>query len=53
MTKRDGLTIEHEIPYVRETAARSLATALVSLPDSFDEYIQKLMNLYEEKVITL
>src|SRR5579871_6714233 len=47
------LMTEHEIPYVREAAAKSLATALPALPDLYDEYIQKLINLYEDKVNSL
>jgi hypothetical protein len=47
------LTIEHETPYVRETAAKALATALPALPDHFTDYLDKLMQLYEEKVSSL
>src|SRR6202035_5892332 len=40
------LTTEHEAPYVRETAAKALATALPALPDHFTDYLDKLMQLY-------
>lgn len=44
------LNVEHETLYVRETAAKALASALTTLPELYDEYIQKLTNLYEERV---
>jgi hypothetical protein len=46
----DSAYLEHDSPYVRETAGKALATALPILPHLFREYIQKLIALYEEKV---
>jgi len=45
------LTAEHHTPYVREAAAKALATALPSKPDLFDVYLNKFMELYHEKVL--
>jgi hypothetical protein len=42
--------IEHETPYVRNTAAKALATALPAQSNLFKEYILKLICLYQEKV---
>jgi hypothetical protein len=42
---------EHETPYVRETAAKAMATALPRQPGHFEEYLLKLIELYEEKVL--
>jgi hypothetical protein len=50
---RPFLTLEHDTPYVRQTAAKALATALPALSDHFNDYINKLIELYEEKVINL
>src|SRR5271170_1466494 len=47
------LILEHETPYVRETAAKSLAAALPSQPDLFTTYLNKLIALYEDKVHSL
>lgn len=47
------MTLEHDTPYVRQTAAKALATALPALSDHFNDYIDKLIELYEEKVINL
>jgi len=47
----DDLTVEHETPYVRETSAKALATALPAQPELFTQYLDKLIGLYEEKVV--
>src|ERR1700737_3774779 len=44
------LSIEHDTPYVRETTARALATALPRQLELFEAYLQKLVDLYQEKV---
>jgi hypothetical protein len=45
------LMSEHETPYVRETAAKAMATALPRQPGHFEQYLLKLIELYEEKVL--
>src|SRR5579859_1921728 len=45
------LTIEHETLYVRETAAKALATVLPRQPEVFEEYLNKLIELFQEKVL--
>ena len=47
---RPGLIIEHEVPYVRETAAKALATALPARPELFTTYLTHLVELYQQKV---
>jgi hypothetical protein len=45
-----SLTTEHNTFYVREAAARALATALPRQPEQFEDYLFKLIELYQEKV---
>lgn len=47
------MTLEHQIPYVRQTAAKALATALPALSHHFNDYINKLIEIYQEKVSNL
>jgi hypothetical protein len=44
------LNVEHETPFVRETAAKALSAALPAQPEVFSGYLNKLMDLYHEKV---
>jgi len=38
------------VPYVRETAAKALATALPARPEFFTTYLTNLVELYQQKV---
>ena len=49
---QSGLNAEHKTPYVREAAAKALATALPSKPDLFELYLSKFTELYHEKVFS-
>jgi hypothetical protein len=50
ISHRLRLNAEHQTQYVREAAAKALATALPSKPDLFEVYLSKFMDLYHEKV---